>query len=155
MGVWDDLGNDCRFAIPTLALYLIFASALARERTNFVRGIAVAMIVLAVFLALLIGLYLTSMPLALMAVSANPSIHLGMKKAIVKSLTLSLGYETLFIVGAIKGLRRRSSAFERVASGNGRLALRLRHVSMQGPGEPLLTQSLELSTCAAFAHEQS
>lgn len=93
------------FAIPTLALYLIFGSALARERTNVVRGIAIAMIVLAVFLAILCILYLTSVPLALMAASTNPSIHLGLKKAIVKSLTLFLGYETLFIVGAIKGLR--------------------------------------------------
>jgi len=103
------------FAIPTLALYLILGSALARERTNVVRGIAVAMLVLAVFLAILCLLYLTSVPLALMAVSTNPGIHLGMKKAIVKSLTLFLGYETLFIVGGIKGLRQRPGGLEREA----------------------------------------
>jgi hypothetical protein len=98
------------FAVPTLALYLILGSALARERTKVARGIAVAMIVLALFVAILFILYLTAVPLALEGVSTNPSIQLGIKKAIVKSLTLFLGYETLFIIGAIEGLRRRPIA---------------------------------------------
>lgn len=95
------------FAIPTLALYLIFASALALGRTRVVKGIAVGMLVLAVFLATLFLIYLTSVPLALLAVSKDPGVQLGMRKAIVKSLTLFLGYETVFIVGGIKGLRQR------------------------------------------------
>jgi hypothetical protein len=33
-----------------------------------------------------------------------------MKKAIIKSLTLFLGYEALFILGAMKGLGRRGNA---------------------------------------------
>ena len=97
-------------AIPTLALYLILGSAIARERINIARGIAVVMIVLAVFLAFLFILYLTAVPLALRAVSTNPIIYLGMKKAIIKSLTLFLGYEALYIFGAIKALRRRVAA---------------------------------------------
>lgn len=95
-------------AIPTLSLYLILASAFARERANLIKGIAVAMIVIAVFLGVLFILYLTAVPLALRAVSGNPIMHLGMEKSIIKSLTLFLGYEGLFIVGAIKGLRRRA-----------------------------------------------
>jgi hypothetical protein len=94
-------------AIPTLSLYLMLASAFARERTKLIKGIAIAMIVIAVFLAVLFILYLTAVPLALRAVSNNPIIHLGMEKSIIKSLTLFLGYEGLFILGAIKGLRRR------------------------------------------------
>lgn len=97
-------------AIPTLSLYLMLASAFARERANLIKGIAVAMIVIAVFLAVLFILYLTAVPLALRAVSNNPIIHLGMQKSIIKSLTLFLGYEALFILGAIKGLRRRAVA---------------------------------------------
>ena len=97
-------------AIPTLSLYLMLASAFARERTDLIKGIAVAMIVIAILLAVLFILYLTAVPLALRAVSTNPIIHLGMEKSIIKSLTLFLGYEALFILGAIKGLRRRATA---------------------------------------------
>lgn len=97
-------------AIPTLSLYLMLASAFARERAKLVRGVAIAMIVIAVFLAVLFLLYLTAVPLALRAVSNNPIIHLGMEKSIIKSLMLFLGYEALFILGAIKGLRRRTIA---------------------------------------------
>lgn len=97
-------------AIPTLSLYLMLASAFARERTNLIKGIAVAMIVIAVFLGILFILYLTAVPLALRAVSGNPITHLGIEKSIIKSLTLFLGYEGLFILGAIKGLRRRAIA---------------------------------------------
>jgi hypothetical protein len=97
-------------AIPTLALYLMLGSALARERANVARTIAIAMIVVAIFLAILFILYLTAVPLALRAVTSNPIIHLGMKKAIIKSLTLFLGYEALFILGAMKGLGRRVNA---------------------------------------------
>lgn len=95
-------------AIPTLSLYLMLASAFARERAKLIRVIAIAMIVIAVFLAVLFILYLTAVPLALRAVSNNPIIHLGMEKSIIKSLTLFLGYEALFVLGAIKGLRRRA-----------------------------------------------
>lgn len=97
-------------AIPTLALYLILGSAIVRERANVVRGIGVVMILVAIFLAILFILYLTSVPLALRAVSTNPIIHLGMEKAIIKSTTLFLGYEVLYILGAIKALRRRALA---------------------------------------------
>lgn len=97
-------------AIPTLSLYLILASAFARERTRLIKWVAVAMIVIAVFLGVLFILYLTAVPLALRAVSNNPIIHLGMEKSIIKSFTLFLGYEALFILGAIKGLRRRTIA---------------------------------------------
>jgi hypothetical protein len=94
-------------AIPTLSLYLILCSAVARERANVVKTVSIVMIVLAVFLAILFILYLTAVPLALRAVVANPVIHLGMKKAILKSLTLFLGYEALYIFAGTMGLRRR------------------------------------------------
>ncbi len=93
-------------AIPTLALYLMLGSAIARERTDIARGIAIVMIILAISLAVLAILYLTSVPLALRAVAANPLIHLGMKKSVFKSLMLFTGYEALYILGAFKGLRK-------------------------------------------------
>jgi hypothetical protein len=96
-------------AIPTLALYLILGSSIARERWNIVRGVGVVMIVLAIFLAILFILYLTSVPLALRAVATNPIIHLGIEKAIIKSVTLFVGYEALYILAAVKALRRPSA----------------------------------------------
>jgi hypothetical protein len=97
-------------AIPTLSLYLFFGSAIAREQTAVIRAVAIVMIVFALVLAALAVLYLTSVPLALRAVSNNPIIHLGMQKAIVKSVMLFAGYEVLYIAGAFKGLRRRASS---------------------------------------------
>jgi hypothetical protein len=94
-------------AIPTLALYLILCSAIARERLTLVRVVSIVMICIAIFLAILFILYLTAVPLALRAVLASPLVHQGMKKAITKASVLFLGYETLYIAGALKGLRRR------------------------------------------------
>jgi hypothetical protein len=48
-------------------------------------------------------------PIALKATATNDVVHFGMKKAILKSLILFTGYEVLFVIGALKGLRRRSS----------------------------------------------
>jgi hypothetical protein len=99
-------GTFSGLAIPTLALYFILGSAVARERINVVRVVSIAMLALALFLAILFILYLTSVPLALRAVAANPVIHMGMKKAIVKSATLFFGYETLYVLGGVVGLKR-------------------------------------------------
>jgi hypothetical protein len=94
-------------AIPTLALYLILASALAADRTNVARITGFAMMLLAVSIAVLSAIYLTSVPIALKAVESNPTVHLGLEKAIIKSLMLFAGYETLYILGAMRALRRR------------------------------------------------
>ncbi len=96
-------------AIPTLSLYLILCSAIVRERINVVRAVSIAMICIAVFMAILFLLYLTAVPLALRSVTANPIIHQGMKKAIVKASALFVGYEILLITAPIKSLRRRNS----------------------------------------------
>ena len=96
-------------AIPTLSLYLFFGSAIAREQAAVIRGVAIVLIVFALVLAALAVIYFTSVPLALRAVSNNPIAHLGMQKAIVKSVMLFAGYEVLYIAGAFKGLRRRSA----------------------------------------------
>lgn len=92
-------------AIPTLSLYLMLGAAIARERTDIAKGVAIVMIVLAVALVILALLYLTSVPLALKAVTSNPSLHLGMKKSVFKSLMLITGYVIMYALGAIKGLK--------------------------------------------------
>jgi hypothetical protein len=95
-------------AIPALALYLILCSAIARGSAKVIQAVSIVLIALAVSLTILFILYLTAVPLALRAVSTNPIIHLGMKKAIFKSLTLFIGYEALFVLGGLKGLRLRT-----------------------------------------------
>jgi hypothetical protein len=102
-------GSISGLAIPTLALYLFFGSAIAREQAAVIRGVAIVMVVFALILGALGIIYLTSVPLALRSVSNNPIIHLGMKKAVAKSAMLFAGYEVLYIAGAFKGLRRRSA----------------------------------------------
>jgi hypothetical protein len=97
-------------AIPTLSLFLILCSAVARERATVVRVVSIVLICLAIFLAILFILYLTAVPLALKAVTSNAIIHQGMEKAIIKATVLFLGYEVLYIVAAMNGLRRRASA---------------------------------------------
>ncbi len=97
-------------AIPTLSLYLILGSALARDRTSVARAVGITMIVVAVSIAILCVIYLTSVPIALTAVAANPTVHLGLEKAVIKSLMLFVGYETLYVIGAVRALRRRVAA---------------------------------------------
>ena len=96
-------------SMPTLSLYLVLASAIARERANIAKGVGIAMIVMAVFLLGLAFFYLTTLPLALRAVRTNDMSSLNMKKAVLKWLILFVGYEVLLIVGGLKGIRRRSA----------------------------------------------
>lgn len=96
-------------AIPTLSLYLMLAAAFARERARRVKGLGITFVVLALALPVLGIFYLTNVPLALKSTATNDLAHLGVKKAVLKTLTLFAGYEILYITGALKGLRRRSS----------------------------------------------
>jgi hypothetical protein len=96
-------------SMPTLSLYLVLSSAIARERATIAKGVGIAMIVMAVFLLGLAFFYLTTLPLALRAVRTNDMASLNMKKAVLKWLILFVGYEVLLIVGGLKGIRRRSA----------------------------------------------
>jgi hypothetical protein len=97
-------------AIPTVGLYLMLGSAIALERTNATRAVAIFMIVLAIALAGLCIVFLTDVPLALKAATRSAAVSQSMKKAILKSLILFAGNEVLYVYGAMKGLRRRSAA---------------------------------------------
>jgi hypothetical protein len=97
-------------SLPTLGLFLILSSAISRERAGVARIVGIVMALLAVLLLGLAILYFTTVPLALKAVAPNEVASLGMKKAIIKWLILFVGYEALYIIGALKGIRRRSAA---------------------------------------------
>lgn len=94
-------------SIPTLGLYLMLASAISREQTGMAKAVAIVMTLMALFIGAIAIIYLTNVPIALKAVAANDVARLGMKKAILRWLILFVGYETVYIFGAIKGLRRR------------------------------------------------
>jgi hypothetical protein len=96
-------------AIPTLALYLMLGSAIALGRPRIAKTVAIVMILLALLLPSLGVIYLTNVPFALKATATNDVVHFGIKKAILKTLTLFAGYEILYVLGAIQGLRRRLS----------------------------------------------
>ena len=102
-------GTVSALAIPTLALYLMLGSTIARERTKLAKAVAIVMIVFAIALPALGIFYLTNVPIALKSTATNDVAHFGMKKAILKSLMLFAGYEVLYVVGAVQGLRRRAS----------------------------------------------
>jgi hypothetical protein len=93
-------------SIPTLGLYLMLASAISRERAGIAKTVAIMMILMALFIGVLAIVYLTNVPIALKAVATNDAAHLGMKKAILRWLILFVGYESVYVFGALKGLRR-------------------------------------------------
>lgn len=93
-------------AIPTLALYLMLASALARNKVNLARSVGIIVLIMAVLIGVLCAIYLSSLPIALNAVASNPVVHLGVQKAIAKTLMLCAGYEILYLTAALVALRR-------------------------------------------------
>ncbi len=94
-------------SIPTLALFLIMASAIALEKPKLVKAVGIGMILMALVLVGLGVMWLTNVPLALKATAANQVVNFGVKKAIAKTLVLFTGYEILFVLGAFRALRRR------------------------------------------------
>ena len=91
------------FAIPTMGVYLLLSSAIARGRSRLSRGVAIGMFLTAAALILMGLLYVTVVPIALNAVNQNDVIYLGMKKAVVKALIFMLAYWILYFLGGIKG----------------------------------------------------
>lgn len=83
-------GSLNALAIPMLGLYLALAAAIARGKRNAARGVGVAMVLTLVILLGLGMLYLLVTPVALKAVAGNPLADLGIRKAIIKALSLGV-----------------------------------------------------------------
>ncbi len=98
-------GSLNALAIPMLGLYLVLASAIARSDRRAARTVAVVMGLLLLILLGLGVLYLTVVPLAIKSVAGNALVALGMKKAIVKAVTLGMADAVLLAVGMVKGWR--------------------------------------------------
>jgi hypothetical protein len=93
------------FAIPTLALYLILASAIARRHVVFTRVLAVVLGLLAMFIVGLGLIYATVVPQAFTSVSKNEVLTSGMQRAVLKAVVLIFAYITLLVAGAIRAWR--------------------------------------------------
>ena len=98
------------FAIPTMGLYLAIGSALARGRRGTARILAIVMIVLAVTVIGLGVLYALVAPIALTSVNQNPTLLIGVKKAILKSAIFVVAYAGLYAVAALHTFRRTRAA---------------------------------------------
>jgi len=96
-------------ALPMLGLYLMIASATIRTHYAQARVTSVVMLILALMLLVLAFIYATAVPIALGAVSSNPLISAGMKKAVVKSVVLLVIYFALFIAGGLSAWKVRPS----------------------------------------------
>jgi hypothetical protein len=93
-------GSLNALTIPMMGLYLLVASAAARDDRRSGRALSILLWLLAAGLVGLGLVYVTVIPIAIKAVAGNELVLLGMKKAIVKGLTLLAGYGLLLVVGA-------------------------------------------------------
>ena len=93
------------FAIPTLALYLILASAIARKQIVFTRVLAIVLVALAIVIVVLGLIYATVVPQAFTSVSENDLLTSGMRRAVLKAVVLILAYVVLMIAGAVRAWR--------------------------------------------------
>ena len=92
-------------AIPMLGLYLMLASAIARSDRRVARIVVALMGLVLATLVVLGIIYLTVVPVAIKSVAGNALVSLGMKKGVVKAVTLGLADCALLVTGIVKGLR--------------------------------------------------
>lgn len=98
-------GSLNALAIPMLGLYLMLASAIARSDRRMARIVSTLMGLLLATLVVLGIIYLTVVPVAIKSVADNALISLGMKKGVIKAVTLGLADCALLITGIVKGWR--------------------------------------------------
>jgi hypothetical protein len=93
--------------LPVLVMGLAFLgmAAVAAGRRWAGRGIATVLVLLAVTVVLMGGLYATTVPIALKA-APNPLVALGLKKAIAKTTIQAAVYPVLLLWMAIATWRR-------------------------------------------------
>lgn len=93
--------------LPVLVMGLVFLAmgAVAAGRRWAGRGIATVLLLLAVVVVLMAALYATTVPIALKA-APNPTVALGLKKAIAKTTVQAAVYPVMLIWLAISTWRR-------------------------------------------------
>jgi hypothetical protein len=98
-------GSLNALAIPMLGVYLMLASAVARGDRGMARIVSVIMGLMLITLLGLGVIYLTVVPVAIKSVAGNDLVALGMKKAVVKALSLGVVDAVLLVIGIQKGWR--------------------------------------------------
>lgn len=94
--------------LPTMGLVAVLASALARAvRPNLV-AMSVVLIALALFLAMCLVTFVLDVPLAMRAVTqagVPPDAATEMKRTIVRTLAMGLGFGIVYVYGAVVSIR--------------------------------------------------
>lgn len=93
------------FAIPTLALYLILAAAIARRQLVLARVLSVVLGLLAAIIAFMGIIYALVVPQAFNSVSKNDLLLGGMRRAVIKAVVLILAYLVLLGMASIRAWR--------------------------------------------------
>lgn len=94
--------------LPTMGLLAVLASALARAVKGNLIALSVVQIVLAVFVAACLMVFVLDVPLALRAVG-QPNIPVGaaeeMKRTIARTLAMGVGFGIVYAYGAVVSIR--------------------------------------------------
>ncbi|HSQ32976.1 MAG TPA: hypothetical protein VLN49_24140 [Gemmatimonadaceae bacterium] len=94
--------------LPTMGLLAVLASALARAVKANLVAISVVLGLLAAFVAAAMLMFLLDVPVALRAVSAQgvpPQAATEIKRTIVRTLTMGVGFGLVYLYGAVVSIR--------------------------------------------------
>ena len=94
--------------LPTMGLLAVLASALARAVKANLVAISVVLSLLALFVAAAMLVFLLDVPVALRAVSAQgvpPQAATEMKRTIVRTMAMGLGFGLVYLYGAVVSIR--------------------------------------------------
>lgn len=97
-------GTFAGLPLTSIGLAALLASAIAMEKRRQLRILGVGLLLLGVVIVGLLVLFALDIPLALRA-SQGPGA-IGVKKAIVKTVMLGLGFSTLYCSGGWAALRQ-------------------------------------------------
>jgi hypothetical protein len=91
--------------VPALGLALLLGSAVARGWQQGIKLWAIVLIILAIVVLGLLIVYSLNLPLAFRAVQ-EPLARSGLKRSVAKSLIQGVFYPAVFLILALKALRR-------------------------------------------------
>jgi hypothetical protein len=94
--------------LPTIGLLAVLASALARAVKANLVAVSVVLGLLAVFVAASMVVFLLDVPVALRAVSAPavpPQAAAEIKRTIVRTMAMGLGFGLVYLYGAVVSIR--------------------------------------------------
>lgn len=104
-------------SLPLVAIGLaaLLGSALARGRRGRVIGVVILLFVLAFATLGMLTIFMLDLPIALKSVT-SPDIHLGIEKAVVKTVLLGVAFPIGFLAAASAALKQLRAGRRRVSA---------------------------------------